>query len=99
MKPITHPRGKLFRIAVRKYPPFEDAIRAQWEAFEAQVKPGLALDLVPLDLPALEDALLTSKGMASGDWDVCFIPTDWIASMHKLECAVDLEPLLVRRST
>lgn len=95
MKPITQPRGKLFRIAVRKYPPFEAAIRAQWEAFEALLKPNLALDLVPLELSELEDALLTSKGMVLGDWDVCFIPTDWIASMHKLECAVDLEPLLV----
>jgi multiple sugar transport system substrate-binding protein len=94
MKPTGHPRGTLFRIAVRKYPPFEDAIRAQWEAFEAQTQSNLTLALVPLELPELENALLTSKGMSSGDWDVCFTPTDWIASMRKLECAVDLQPFL-----
>jgi len=94
MKPISHSRGHLFRIAVRKYPPFETAIRAQWEAFESQVKSNLTLDLVPLELPELEDALFASNGMASGEWDVCFIPTDWIASLHALACAVDLQPLL-----
>src|SRR5215469_421500 len=94
MKPISHSRGQLFRIAVRKYAPFETAIRAQWEAFESQAGSNLTLDLVPLELPELEDALFASKGMASGEWDVCFIPTDWIASLHALACAVDLQPLL-----
>jgi len=94
MKHFTEPRSNRFRIAVRKYQPFETAIRAQWEAFEMKVHSGLTLDLVPLELPALEDALFTSKGMASGEWDTCFIPTDWIASMYAQKCAVDLLPLL-----
>ena len=94
MNPTTYPRSKLFRIAVRKYPPFEAAIRAQWEAFEALVQSNLTLDLVPLELSELEKALLTSKGMFVGAWDVCFIPTDWMAHMHALECAVDLRLLL-----
>lgn len=87
-------RNKLFRIAVRKYAPFEAAIRAQWEAFEEQERSNLELDLVPLELSELEYALLASKGMAVGDWDICFVPTDWIASMHALGCAVDLQPLI-----
>lgn len=93
MTSLTHPRSTLFRIAVRKYPPFETAIRTQWESFEAQVKSGLTLDLVPFEVSELEDQLLISKSMSSGDWDVCFIPTDWIASVQKLGCAVDLRPL------
>jgi multiple sugar transport system substrate-binding protein len=32
--------------------------------------------------------------MANGEWDVCFIPTDWIAAMHQTGAAVDLAPLL-----
>lgn len=87
-------RRKLLRIAVRRYPPFEAAIRAQWEAFEAQAKPDLVLDLVPLELSELEGALLGSNGMRSGDWDICFIPTDWIPLISKLQCAVDLQPFL-----
>lgn len=94
MKLVNQPRNSLFRVAVRKYPPFEAAIRAQWEAFEAELQSNLTLDLIPFELSALEDTLLTSNGMAQGDWDVCFIPTDWIASLHKLGCAVNLKPLL-----
>jgi len=87
-------RARQFRIAVRKYPPFEAAIRAQWEAFEAAAHTGLTLDLVALDLHPLEDALFTTNGMRNGDWDVAFIATDWIASVHAQGCAIDLAPLL-----
>jgi multiple sugar transport system substrate-binding protein len=87
-------RAGQFRIAVRKYPPFEQAIRAQWEAFEAVARTGLTLELIALDLHALEEALFTSGGMRDGDWDVAFVATDWIASVHEQGCAVDLAPLL-----
>jgi len=87
-------RADQFRIAVRKYPPFEKAIRAQWEAFEEIAHTGLALDLVALDLHPLEEALFATNGMREGDWDVAFIATDWIASMHAQGCAVDLTALL-----
>jgi len=87
-------RSELFRIAVRKYPPFEEAIRAQWNDFESKARTGLQLDLVALDLHSLEDALFTSNGMRNGDWDVAFVATDWIATMAEQRCAVDLAPLL-----
>jgi multiple sugar transport system substrate-binding protein len=87
-------RERRFRIAVRKYHPFEEAIRAQWEAFDAEAKTGLALDLVALELRPLEEALFESNGMRNGDWDVAFVATDWIAAMHAQRCALDLAPLL-----
>lgn len=87
-------RNQLFRIAVRRYPPFEETIGRQWARFDQQAKTGLSLDLVPLDLRPLEDALFASNGMQNGDWDVAFITTDWIASMHQKNCAVDLAPML-----
>lgn len=87
-------RAGTFRIAVRRYPPFELAIRSQWESFDAGARSGLALEVVPLDLHDLEDALFTSGGMRDGDWDVAFVNTDWIAAMDSLDCAVDLAPLL-----
>lgn len=87
-------RDQLFRIAVRKYPPFEQAIRAQWGAFEAAAKTGLTLDMVALDLRPLEEALFASNSMRDGEWDVAFIATDWIASMHAQGCARDISQLL-----
>jgi len=96
MNLATQSRDKLFRIAVRKYPPFEAAIRAQWEAFRTRIQLTPELELVSFELSTLEHELLTSKGMATGAWDICFIPTDWIASIHKLGCAVDIQSLLER---
>ena len=87
-------RDQTFRIAVRKYSPFEHAIRSQWNDFEAKAHTGLTLDLVPFDLQPLEEALFEKSGMRNGDWDVAFIATDWIASMHSQNCAVDLAALL-----
>ena len=90
-------RSRLFRVAVRKYAPFEQAIRAQWEAFEAQARTGLELEVAALDLHPLEAALFSSGssgGMRNGDWDVAFVATDWIAAMHAEGSALDLAPLL-----
>lgn len=87
-------RREKFRIAVRKFGPFEAAIRQQWDAFDAQARTGLELDAVALDLHPLEDALFASGGMADGGWDVAFVATDWIAAMREQKCAVDLKPLL-----
>lgn len=88
------PRQQLFRIAVRHYGPFEEAIRAQWNAFDARARSGLKLEIVPLDLHALEQALFASGGMANGDWDVTFVATDWVSAMNEINCAVDLAPML-----
>ena len=72
-----------FRIAVRKYPPFESAIESQWNAFEAQSRTGLELEIVALDLEPLQETLFTSNGMTSGEWDIAFVNTDWIAAIDK----------------
>ena len=87
-------RNNSFRIAVRKYGAFESAIAKQWASFDADARTGLTLEAIAMDLHPLEDALLTSNGMSNGGWDVCFIPTDWIAAMHHANSAVDLAPLL-----
>jgi multiple sugar transport system substrate-binding protein len=87
-------RKKLFRIAIRRYGPYERAIAKQWEAFEAIEKTGLTLDAVPYDLHPLYDALFTSNGLKRGDWDVAFLNTDWMASVHGSGQVVDLAPLM-----
>jgi multiple sugar transport system substrate-binding protein len=87
-------RANSFRIAVRKYGPFESAIAKQWASFDAEARTGLELEAIAMDLHPLEDALLTNNGMSNGEWDVCFIPTDWIAAIYQANAAIDLAPLL-----
>src|SRR5689334_15877673 len=80
-----------FRIAVRAFPPFEAAIRKQWDAFEATAKTGRRLDAVPLDLHPLHGALF---GAEAGQWDAAFVVTDWIAEASSANTLLDLKPFL-----
>ena len=45
--------GDTFRVAVRKFTPFEVAIRQQWDDFRAASGTTLRLEAVPLDLNPL----------------------------------------------
>ncbi len=77
-----------FRIAVRKFPPFESAIRKQWDAFEAQERTGLVLDAQAFDLHPLADAVFKQH------WDVVFLNTDWMAAAHSGRAVLNLAPLI-----
>jgi multiple sugar transport system substrate-binding protein len=85
-------RDRLFRIAVRRFDAFETAIRKQWEAFGER---GLELEVVPLDLYPLHEALFESRGAARGEWDVAFLNTDWIAEAAETDSFLDLSPYLL----
>jgi multiple sugar transport system substrate-binding protein len=52
-------RERTFRIAVRRFAPFESAIRKQWDAFESVMRTGLHLEAEPFDLPELTSTLFT----------------------------------------
>ena len=90
-------RQQTFRIAVREFGPFEEAIRAQWQAFEARYATGLTLEAVPMDLRTLEESLLHSGGMRRGEWDIGFVATDWIAAVQEQRAALDLAPVTFNR--
>lgn len=77
-----------FRIAVRKFGPFESAIARQWESFERQHRTGLLLDAVAMDLHPLFDATI-ARG-PDCDFDVAFVNTDWVASAHRNGVLLDL---------
>jgi multiple sugar transport system substrate-binding protein len=81
----------VFRVAVRAFPPFEAAIRKQWESFEGQARTGLMLDAVPLDLHTLHAALF---GSSARSWDAAFVVTDWIAEAAASHTLLDLSPYL-----
>lgn len=87
-------RGKSFRIAVRKFDPFESAIRKQWDAFEAIARTGLVLQAEAFDLHPLTETLFDHEGLLRGDWDVAFINTDWVAAIHESRTVVDLAAFL-----
>ena len=81
----------VFRVAVRAFPPFEAAIRKQWESFESRARTGLKLEAVPLDLHPLHEALF---GETRDTWDAAFVVTDWIAEAAASDTLLDLRPYL-----
>jgi len=80
-----------FRVAVRAFPPFESAIRKQWQLFEADARSGLELEAVALDLHPLHDALF---GPSAEEWDAAFVVTDWIAEAAASNTLLDLVPYI-----
>lgn len=72
-------RASTFRVAIRRFPPFAEAISQQWSAFEAEHQTGLRLEAESLDLNPLVDTLFTRDGLRGGEWDIAFVVTDWLA--------------------
>lgn len=87
-------REDTFRIAVRKFDPFESAIRRQWESFQSVSETPLTLEVEPLDLHPLYEQTLENNGLKRGDWDVAFLSSDWFAMAHDSGAVVDLTPLI-----
>jgi multiple sugar transport system substrate-binding protein len=85
---------KTFRVAVRKFGPFESAIRKQWDAFAASEGAGLTLELEPLDLHPLYQTLFEEEGLRRGTWDIGFVNSDWFATCHESRALLDLAPLI-----
>ncbi len=88
------PRDSTMRIAIRKFDPFEVAIRQQWEHFAAASGVELSLEPVQLDLHDLVETLITNGGLRNGEWDIAFLSSDWFAEIHELRAVVDLTPYL-----
>jgi multiple sugar transport system substrate-binding protein len=89
-------RDQRFRIAVRKFDPFESALAKQWESFEQHHQTGLELEAVPLDLHPLRESLFTNRGLWLGDWDAAMISTDWLAQAAGTAGLLDLSTYVQR---
>jgi multiple sugar transport system substrate-binding protein len=87
-------RDGQLRIAVRKFDPFESAIRRQWEIFSKAHAVELELEAMAFDLHPLYGTLFEERGLLLGDWDIAFLSTDWIAAAGEARCLVDLSDLL-----
>ena len=87
-------RDQIFRIAVRRFQPFESALEKQWESFERCHQTGLKLDAVALDLIPLHESLFVNRGLELGEWDAALISTDWLAEAADSNALLNLLPLL-----
>lgn len=94
MTSLRDDREKSFRIAVRKFGPFESAIAKQWRLFEGDVHTGLHLDPVVLDLEPLHDQLFLERGLSNGNYDLAMLSTDWLAEANAAQGLLDVAPYL-----
>ncbi|MXV15222.1 extracellular solute-binding protein [Hufsiella ginkgonis] len=83
-----------FRIAVRKFGPFETMLQKTWDEYCSHSGCRLAGELVALDLHPLHQTLLTDGGLKNGDWDVAHISTDWLYEAYNSGSLEDLAPYL-----
>ncbi|MFD2720623.1 extracellular solute-binding protein [Hymenobacter monticola] len=88
------PEPAVFRIAVRKFGPFESATAKLWASFCQETGCPLAVEMVPMDLHELHASLLTDEGLKNGAWDVAHINTDWLAEAHAAGALENLTPYL-----
>ena len=84
------------RIAVRRFDPFESAIAAQFADFVRTTGSEDELEAVPMDLNPLHQSAITGRGLATGEWDVAFLNTDWLAEAVADGLLEDLIPHLER---
>lgn len=91
-----HNQVETFRIAVRKFAPFESAMQKFWDKFCAFSGCKLKLEMVVMDLHELYDATITQKGLANGNFDVAHISTDWILETYSNQDVEILNPYINR---
>jgi multiple sugar transport system substrate-binding protein len=91
---VTTARDDVFRIAIRRFGPFETAIQKQWAAFQQATGCPLRLEYESLDLNPLVETLFTRDGLKDGSWDIAFVVTDWLADAVESGSLRDLSPAM-----
>ncbi|WP_338238123.1 extracellular solute-binding protein [Persicobacter diffluens] len=85
----------VMKIAVRKFGPFEQSIAEFWAQFCEETGCDLELEAIPMDLHPLYEATLgATNGLASGDWDIALLNTDWISEAVETGAIVSLSPFM-----
>lgn len=83
-----------FKIAVRKFGPFENAIQQFWKGYCAQTGCILSLDMVVMDLHELYESTISQGGLKNGDFDIAHINTDWIYEGYLAKAFEVLNPYI-----
>lgn len=84
------------RIAVRRFDPFESALRRQLADFARVAGSDVRAELEPLELNELHRRLFEERGLADGSLDIAFLSTDWLAEAQAAGLIDDLTPHLDR---
>ena len=82
------------RVAVRKFDPFENAIRRQFADFQKSSGRDVRLQVEAFELNPMYESLFERRGLADGSFDLAFISTDWLAEAHAGGLISDLKPHL-----
>jgi multiple sugar transport system substrate-binding protein len=93
---MLNPTGT-FRIAVRKFPPFEAAMQHFWVKYCAFTGCTLQLEMVVMDLHELYDRTITQGGLAQGHFDLAHINTDWVYAGYLADAFEVLNPYIHKR--
>jgi multiple sugar transport system substrate-binding protein len=82
------------KVAVRKFGPFEAALRRQFADFRRAT--GIRCDFhqEQLDLEPLYETMFGREGLKRGEWDIGFVVTDWLPMAVRGSHLLDLAPLL-----
>lgn len=89
-----HNQIETFKIAVRKFAPFESAMQKFWDKYCEFSGCTLKLEMVVMDLHELYDRTITQKGLANGDFDIAHISTDWILEGYSHQDFEVLNPFI-----
>ncbi len=87
-------QAETFRIAVRKFGPFESAMQKFWDSYCAFSGCTLQLEMVILDLHELYERTITQKGLAKGLFDIAHINTDWVYEGYLSQAFEILNPYI-----
>ena len=85
---------EVLRIAVRKFGPFEDAIKAQFADFVATTGADATLETSVMELDELHSATIAAGGLRDGAFDIAFLATDWIGEAQEAGGIDDLSQRL-----
>jgi multiple sugar transport system substrate-binding protein len=86
--------SETIRIAVRKFGPFEEAIRRQFDDFVRREGVEARMEFDSLDLNDLHPALFERGGLRDGTYDITFMVTDWLGAAVEQALLADLSPLM-----
>ena len=79
-----------FRIAIRKFSPFESTLQKLWDAFCLKNNIQIDVEMVPMELHDLYEKTITKKGLKKGKWDIAHLNTDWIFDAANEKAVLDL---------
>ncbi|MFH6936665.1 extracellular solute-binding protein [Flavobacterium sp. FlaQc-30] len=85
-----------FRIAVRKFSPFESTLQKLWDAFCLKNNVQIEIEMVPLELHDLYEKTIIKKGLKKGKWDIAHLNTDWIFDAVNEKAVLDLTSFITQ---